>query len=86
VAQTVGVVGVFITGHDLTEVLPEQGERAMLGAIRVARIGQPRRPVAGQIMALVEGAQRQQAGVAGDLPTGKIGANGLMAVEGEAQL
>jgi hypothetical protein len=31
-----------------------------------------------QMMALVEGAQRQQAGVAGDLPAGKIGVNGLM--------
>jgi len=45
---------------------------------------QPRR--AGQMMALIEGAQGQQTGVAGDLAAGKIGADGLMTVEGEGQL
>jgi len=39
-----------------------------------------------QMMALIEGAQRQQTGIAGDLAPGKIGADGLMTVEGEAQL
>jgi len=38
------------------------------------------------MMALIEGAQGQQTGVAGDLAAGKIGADGLMTVEGEAQL
>jgi len=37
-------------------------------------------------MALIEGTQGQQTGVAGDLATGTIGANGLMAVAGEGQL
>jgi hypothetical protein len=38
------------------------------------------------MMALIEGAQRQQTSVARDLAAGKIGADGLMTVEGEAQL
>ena len=37
-------------------------------------------------MPLVEGAQRQPAGVAGDLPAGKIGMNGQMKVQGEDHL
>jgi hypothetical protein len=41
---------------------------------------------AGQMMALIEGAQRQKAGVAGDLSARKIGADGSMSVEGEKQL
>lgn len=43
-------------------------------------------PIGGQMMPLVESAQWQQAGVAGDLPTGKIAVNGTVAVEGEAEL
>jgi hypothetical protein len=38
------------------------------------------------MMALIEGSQRQQTGVTGNLATGKIGADGLMTVEGELQL
>ena len=37
-------------------------------------------------MALIEGAQGQQTGIAGDLAAGKIGVDGLMTVEGEGQL
>jgi hypothetical protein len=37
------------------------------------------------MMALIEGAQGQQTGIAGDLAPGKIGADGLMMVEGEKQ-
>jgi len=33
-----------------------------------------------------EGSQQEQTGVAGDLATGKVSADGLMTVEGEAQL
>jgi hypothetical protein len=38
------------------------------------------------MMALIEGAQGQQTGIAGDLAPGEIGPDGLMTVEGEAQL
>jgi hypothetical protein len=38
------------------------------------------------MLALIEGSQRQPTGVTGNLATGKIGANGLMTVEGEVQL
>ena len=38
------------------------------------------------MMALIEGSQRQQTGVTGNLAAGKIGADGLMTVEGEGQL
>ena len=58
----------------------------MADALVLPRIAEQRGQIAGQMMALVEGAQRQQAGVAADLPAGKIGVNGLMTVEGEGQL
>jgi len=38
------------------------------------------------MMALIESAQGQKTGIAGDLATEKIGADGLMTVEGEGQL
>jgi hypothetical protein len=38
------------------------------------------------MMALIEGAQGQQTGIAGDLATGKIGVDGVMTVGGEGQL
>jgi hypothetical protein len=38
------------------------------------------------MMALVEAAQRQKTGFAGDLAAAKISANGLIAVEREVQL
>jgi hypothetical protein len=37
-------------------------------------------------MTLIEGTQGQKSGIAGDLPAGKISADGLMTVEGEVQL
>ena len=85
-AQAVGIVGVFVAGNDLVDALSQQFERVVTDALVLPRIPEQRGQIAGQMMALVEGAQRQQAGVASDLPTGKIGANGLMTVEGEGQL
>jgi len=38
------------------------------------------------MMALIEGAQRQKTGVAGDLATEEISVDALMTVEGEGQL
>jgi len=86
VTQTVGIVGVFIPGDDLIDALPQQGQRIMTHAVLLARIAETRGQPAGQMMALIEGAQRQKTGVTGDLAAGKIGADGLMSVEGEAQL
>ena len=85
-AQTVGVVGIFVAGHDLIDALPQQRQRVMAQAVVLPRIAEPRGQVAGQMMALIEGAQRQQTGITGDLAAGKIGADGLMTVEGEGQL
>ena len=86
VAQTVGVVGVFVAGDDLIDALPQQRERVVTHAVVLPRIAEACGPVAGQMMALIEGAQGQQTGIAGDLAAGKIGADGLMTVEGEGQL
>jgi hypothetical protein len=58
----------------------------MLHPVLIARIAEQGGPVASQMMPLIEGPQRQQTGVAGDLASRKIGANGLMTVEGEGQL
>jgi hypothetical protein len=52
----------------------------------ISRIAEERCPVAGQMMAFVKSAQRQQTGVTGDLAAGKITVNGMMVVEGEAEL
>ena len=58
----------------------------MAQAVVLSRIAEVSGPLASQIMALIKGSQRQQAGVAGNLATGKIGLDGLMTVEGEVQL
>jgi hypothetical protein len=58
----------------------------MAHAVILTRIAQAYGPVAGQMMLLIEGAQGQQTSITGDLPTGKISVDGLMTVEGEAQL
>ncbi|MGB8771474.1 MAG: hypothetical protein WCC92_17805 [Candidatus Korobacteraceae bacterium] len=63
-----------------------QRQRLVLDALAVAGIAEKLGPAARQRVALIEGPQRQQSTVASDLPAGKIGADGLMAVEGEAQL
>jgi hypothetical protein len=55
-------------------------------AVVLLRIAEASGQSAGQMMALIEGAQRQQTGITGDLALGKIGADGLMTIEGEAQL
>jgi hypothetical protein len=86
VAQTVGVVGIFVSGDDLLNALPQQGQRIMAHAVILTRIAQAYGPVAGEMMPLIEGAQGQQTSITGDLPTGKISVDGLMTVEGEAQL
>ena len=86
VAQTLSIIGVFVTGDDLVDALPHQLQRVVTDAVVLPRVAEQRGQIAGQMMALVEGAQGQQAGIAGDLPAGKIGANGLMTVEGEGQL
>jgi hypothetical protein len=86
VAQTIGVVGIFVAGDDLIDALPQQRQRVMTHAVILARIAQACSPVAGQTMALIEGTQGQQTGIAGDLAPRKIGADGLMPVEGEGQL
>ena len=85
-AQAIGVVGVFIAGHDLIDALSQQRQRVMAYPFVMSRVTEELDPGAGQTMAFVKGAQRQQTGVASDLPAGKIGANGLMTVEGEGQL
>jgi len=58
----------------------------MTHAVVLTRIVELRGQFAGQMMARIEGAQGQQTGIAGDLAPGKIGADGLMRVEGEKQL
>ena len=86
VAQTIGVVGILVAGNDLIDALPQQRQRVMTHAVILTRIAQACSPVAGQTMVLIEGTQGQQTGITGDLATRKIGADGLMTVEGEGQL
>ena len=85
-AQAVGVVGVFVSGNDLVDALPQQGQRVVADTIVLPRIAEGCGQIAGQMMALVKGPQRQKSGIAGDLAAGKISVNGSMSVEGENQL
>src|SRR5437667_94394 len=86
VAQTIGIIGVFGAGDDLIDALPQQRWRIVLHALFLTWVAEAFGPVPSQMMALIEGAQRQQTGVAGDLAAGKIGADELVTVEGEGQL
>jgi hypothetical protein len=79
-------VTVSVASHDLINALPQQLQRIMAYPLVVSRIAEECGPVAGQMMALVKGPQRQQTSVTGDLASGKITLNGTMAVEGEAEL
>ena len=85
-AQAVGIVGIFVAGHDLIEALPQQGLRVVTNAIVLSWVAEPSGPIASKFMALIERAQRQQTGIAGDLATGEVSQNRLMTVEGEAEL
>jgi len=40
VTQTVGVVGVFVAGHDLIEPLPQQARQRVIHLLRAPRVGQ----------------------------------------------
>jgi len=84
--QTIGIVGVFVTSHDLINTLPQQGQRIVLQPVILTRIAEKLGQITGQMMTLIEGLQRQQTGITGDLAPGKIGVEGSMTVEGEAQL
>ena len=85
-AQTVGIVGIFVAGDDLVDALPQQRQRVMAHAFIFSRVAEQCGQIAGQMMAFVESAQRQQTGITGDLAAGKITVNGTAAVEGEAEL
>jgi hypothetical protein len=67
VAQMVGVVGFFISGHALIDALPSQRQRIMAHAVVLTGIAELRRQFTGEMMALIDGPQRQQTGIAGDL-------------------
>jgi len=73
-------------GHDLIDALLQQHQRVMAHPARFSRIAEELDQVVGQMMAFVKSPQRQQAGITGDLASGKITVNGTMAVEGEMEL
>src|SRR5207247_10356754 len=62
VAQTIGVIGIFVSGHDLIEALSQQHRRIVLHALFLTWVAEAFGPVPSQMMALIEGAQRQQTG------------------------
>jgi hypothetical protein len=70
----------------LIEALPQQGQYVVAYAVVMPRIAKASGQLVGQIMALIECSQRQQASITGDLAAGKIGADGLMTSEGQDQL
>jgi len=56
----------------------------MLHPVLLSAIPEESSPIVTQMMTLVEGPQREQTGIAGDLATGEISADGLMTIEGKA--
>ena len=54
--------------------------------LALTRIAEELGQIAGQIMPLVKGAQRQKAGIVGDQSAGKIKLSGTVTVKGEVQL
>ena len=61
-AQTIGVIGIFVSDHDLIEALSQQHRRIVLHALFLTSVAEAFGPVPSQMMALIEGAQRQQTG------------------------
>jgi hypothetical protein len=84
--QTVGIVGVFVPGHDLIDALSQERQRVVAHPLIISRIAKELDPATGQMMPIVKCAQRQQASVTGDLPAGKVTVDAIVAVEGEAEL
>ncbi len=58
VAQTIGIVSVFVAGHDLVDTLSQQFKRVVTDAGVLPRMAEPCSQIASQMMAFVEGAQR----------------------------
>jgi hypothetical protein len=86
VTQTISVIGILVAGDNLIEALPQQGPGVMPHPTLLSAIPEESGPIVAQLMTLVEGPQWQQTGVASDLATGEISTDGLMTIEGEAQL
>jgi hypothetical protein len=86
VTQTIGVVSILIAGDNLIQALPQKGPGVMPHPVLLSAIPEESGPIVAQMMTLVEAAQWEQTSIAGDLPTGEIGADTLMTIEAEAQL
>jgi hypothetical protein len=67
VAQAGSIIGVLVPGDDLVDALPQQHQRVVTDAIFLSRVAEELSQITGQTMMLIEGPQRQQTGVAGDL-------------------
>ena len=46
-AQAIGVVGIFVAGHDLVDALPQQLQRIMAHPFVISRIAEQSRPSRG---------------------------------------
>ena len=86
VTQAVGVVSVFVSGDDLVDALPQQPQRVVTDAMVLPRIAEVIGQIAGQMMALIKGAQGQKTSIAGNLAAREIRVEGLLTVEGEREL
>lgn len=84
-AQTIGVVGIFVSGHDLIDALPQEHQRVMAHTIVLPCITELCSQFKGQMMTLIEGAQRQQTGIAGDLAPENRRCPGTNAAQGEGR-
>ena len=71
---------------NLVHPLPHQRQTGVPNATTLPGIAEMLSEFSRKSMALIEGTQGQKSGIGGDLPAGKIGADGLMTVEGEVQL
>lgn len=65
----------------MIDALTQQGQPVVPHALFLTRVVEQRGPIAAQMMTLIKGPQRQQTGIASDLPAGKIALHGTIAVE-----
>lgn len=72
VAQEGGIVGVLVAGRDLVDALAQKIKRRMLDVARVALVAQQPLESGRQPQALVELAQQDQSGLAGDRASLKV--------------
>ncbi len=86
VAQAIGVVAIGVIGHDLIDLLGQEGFAGVFDVLLGARVGEALRQLGQDAQALVEFAQRQQSGIGDELATVESDRDLLLAEVPEGKL